>query len=100
MVTGRELDDLPEWVPIYLDAWGSKRPDGRVMTVTFAAGLAGVSPSTIRFWRGRSAAFRDLEDQARRGPMRRFFATWPPSRGLVGDDDDNELDPDGDPGKE
>lgn len=63
----RQFEELPEWVPQYLAAWGSTRPDGRCMSVKWAAGLVGVDPSTVRHLRSRSRAFRTLEYIARHG---------------------------------
>ena len=63
----RELEGLPAWVPTYLAAWGSTRPDGRQMSVEWAAGLAGVSPSAVRHLRTRDRRFRTLEYVARHG---------------------------------
>ena len=63
----RELEELPEWVPMYLDCWGSKKPDGGRMTVSFAADFAGTTPDAVRMLRKRSAAFRRMEKLARHG---------------------------------
>ena len=61
------LEKLPEWVPTYLAAWGSTRPDGKAMSVEWAAGLAGVSPSAVRKLRIRQRQFQTLEYIARHG---------------------------------
>ena len=61
----RELERLPSWAPEYLACWGSKKPDGGRMTVTFAAEFSGVTPETVRKLRERSATFRRLEEVAR-----------------------------------
>lgn len=62
----RLYEDLPEWVPLYLAAWGSTRPDGKRMTVRWAAGLAGVDDSAVRHLRGSNPMFKRLEFLARR----------------------------------
>lgn len=61
------LEKLPEWVPMYLDCWGSRKPGGGRMTVTFAAEYAGTTPEAVRHLRSRSAAFRRMEWIARNG---------------------------------
>jgi hypothetical protein len=63
----RDLEALPEWVPMYLDCWGSVKPDRGRMTVSFAAEFAGTTPEAVRHLRVRSAAFRRMEDIARHG---------------------------------
>ena len=63
----RILEKLPAWVPEYLAAWGSVRPDGKAMSVEWAAGLAGVSAVAVRMLRGRHREFRTLEYLARHG---------------------------------
>lgn len=63
----RVLDTLPDWVPTYLAAWGSVRPDGKQMSVEWAAGLAGISASAVRNLRMRDRRFRTLEYVARHG---------------------------------
>lgn len=63
----RQLEELPEWVPTYLAAWGSVRPDGKAMSVEWAAGLAGVTPSAVRHLRKRDSRFKTLEFVARHG---------------------------------
>jgi len=62
-----ELAELPEWVPMYLSCWGSTKPDGGRMTVTFAAEFAGVRARTVRALRERSPSFRRMEWMARHG---------------------------------
>lgn len=59
-------DELPAWVPAYLAAWGGER-QGRRMTVTQAAQLAGTTGSNVRNLRQRSEQFRRLEYVARHG---------------------------------
>lgn len=61
------LERLPAWVPLYLAAWGSVRPDGKQMSVVWAAGHAGVTDSAVRSLRERSRQFRTLEYLARHG---------------------------------
>lgn len=61
---------LPEWVPTYLAAWGSTRPDGKAMTVIWAASLAGTKDNNVRILRKRSPQFRRMEDMARFGTAR------------------------------
>ena len=62
------LDSLPEWVPDYLAAWGSRvGPDGERMQVSKAAALVGVTPAAVRKLRERSERFRLLEQVARHG---------------------------------
>lgn len=63
----KQYSDLPGWVPTYLAAWGSTRPDGRRMTVRWASGLSGVDESSVRKLRGRSKMFERLEYLARHG---------------------------------
>jgi hypothetical protein len=62
-------DDLPAWVPAYLAAWGGERPNGRRMTVTEAAEMAGTTDSNVRNLRQRSEQFRRMEWMARHGDM-------------------------------
>ena len=62
-----EFERLPEWAPEYLACWGSTKPDGGRMTVTFAAEYAGVTPSTVRDLRARSPQFQRMEYLARNG---------------------------------
>lgn len=71
----RVLSGLPEWVPLYLAAWGSVRPDGKKMSVTWAAGLAGISVETVRGLRMRSRQFRIIEYVARHGSAA-FMASY------------------------
>ena len=60
------LDTLPEWVPDYLAAWGSKvGPDGERMQVNKAAALVGITPDAVRMLRARSEQFKLLEYVAR-----------------------------------
>lgn len=61
------MEALPGWMPTYLAAWGSTRPDGKAMSVEWAAGLAGVSPSAVRNWRAKDRRFQTLEYVARHG---------------------------------
>lgn len=63
----RQLDALPSWVPTYLAAWGSVRPDGKAMSVEWAAGLAGITPSAVRHLRAKDRRFKTLEYVARHG---------------------------------
>ena len=63
----RQFEELPEWVPTYLAAWGSVRPDGKAMSVEWAAGLAGVTASAVRNLRARDRRFKTLEYVARHG---------------------------------
>lgn len=60
-----ELEKLPPWVPLYLSVWGGTRPDGKRMTVKWAADYAGISPSNVRNLRSRSPGFRRMEGMAR-----------------------------------
>lgn len=62
-----DLPRLPPWVPTYLAAWGSPRPDGKGMTVIWASSLAGTTDSNVRNLRKRSPQFRRMEDMARFG---------------------------------
>lgn len=63
----RKLEKLPSWVPNYLDCWRSRTdPDGRRMTVNFAAEHAGVTPGAVRSLRMRSASFKRMEYIVRR----------------------------------
>ena len=71
----RTLERLPEWVPQYLAAWGSTRPDGKAMSVEWAAGLAGVTPSGVRSLRERRVEFRRLEYLTRHGTAA-FMASY------------------------
>lgn len=71
----RILDTLPGWVPTYLACWGSTRPDGKRMSVTWAAGLAGVSPDAVRQLRARSRQFRMMEHVCRQGGAE-FMASY------------------------
>lgn len=59
------IADLPAWVSVYLAAWGSKRPDNKRRTVSWAARIAGTNPSNVRTLRQRSSRFRTMEDLAR-----------------------------------
>jgi len=61
------INDLPSWVPMYLAAWGSKRPDGKRVTVSWAASVAGTTASTVRSLRMRSDRFCRMEYIARHG---------------------------------
>lgn len=62
-----DMSRLPEWVPTYLAAWGSPRPDGKKMTVAWASSLAGTSASNVRNLRQRSRQFVRMETMARFG---------------------------------
>jgi hypothetical protein len=64
---GESKTELPTWAPVYFAAWGSARPDGRRMSVQWAARLAGVSCSAVRNWRSENKHFRALEHIARHG---------------------------------
>lgn len=61
------IDRIPSWVPTYLAAWGTTRPDGKMMTVQWASSLAGTSASNVRNQRQRSRQFRRMEEMARFG---------------------------------
>jgi hypothetical protein len=65
----RQIERMPAWVPQYLAAFGSRRPDGKRMTVKWAAELAGTNPENVRQYRKASAAFRRLEEVARFGDV-------------------------------
>lgn len=65
----REIERMPAWVSQYLAAFGSKRPDGKRMTVQWAAEFAGTRPGTVREYRRTSPAFRKLEEVARFGDV-------------------------------
>lgn len=61
------LEKMPEWAPEYLACWGSLKPDGGRMTVTFAAEFAGTTPEAVRQLRSRSEQFERMEWIARQG---------------------------------
>ncbi len=63
----QDFERLPEWVPNYLACWGSKKPDGGRMTVSFAAEFAGTTPDAVRMLRSRSEQFQRSEWVARQG---------------------------------
>lgn len=63
----REIEKMPIWAPDYLACWGSTRPDGKRMTVAFAADFAGTTTEAVRKLRARSEAFRRLEEITRYG---------------------------------
>jgi len=69
-ISQRDLDEhalekMPPWVAEYLACWGSKKPDGGRMTVTFAAEFAGTTTDAVRQYRKANASFRRLEEVAR-----------------------------------
>lgn len=63
--TAGAIARLPPWVSVYLAAWGTKREDGKRVTVSWAAELAGTTDSTVRSLRKRSPRFRRMEYMAR-----------------------------------
>lgn len=60
-------EKLPAWVPAYLAAWGGGWKEGKRVTVTQSAELAGTSASNVRNLRQRSKQFQRLEYIARHG---------------------------------
>jgi hypothetical protein len=65
-------EELPAWVPAYLAAWGGEQKsgeqkNGKRMTVSQAAEVAGTTSSNVRNLRTRSEQFKRLEWIARHG---------------------------------